>query len=351
MRPAVIRRVQHEDIPRHHLRILFDDRFNTRPHAAEMHRHVRRIRDQVACRIEHGAGEIQPLLDRDARGSILQHRPHLLGNAHVEIVENLQHHRIGLRPHRMRLRPRRHPHQLHMIELGDPSPPPRLDQHHRMRLHQHRRPAHHIPRPQRLAPHEPRLDPPPAEPDRRHQGRLHLRLRPLRHGARRLAQIARLAHRLGLRRLDHQRRLARIEPEPRPVRLLEGRPHRIHLAEPDRQSGIGPLHLQEQRLPQHHPPRRHPLRLDLALRRRPQRIEQSRRRQPPLRRPAPPPAPRSASPEYPPAPSHKPRAKTPSDGSGTASSPAYPQWHTHAAPPPRQTPSGNSPRRHTPAAR
>ena len=51
----------------------------------------------AAVRVEHRAGEIQPLLDVDRIGGVLQRHAHLLGDRHEEVVEDLQHHRIGAR--------------------------------------------------------------------------------------------------------------------------------------------------------------------------------------------------------------------------------------------------------------
>ena len=48
-------------------------------------------------RVEHRAGEVEPLLDVDRIGGVLQRHAHLLGDRHEEVVEDLQHHRIGLR--------------------------------------------------------------------------------------------------------------------------------------------------------------------------------------------------------------------------------------------------------------
>ena len=47
-------------------------------------------------RVEQRAGEIEPLLDVDRIGGVLQRDAHLLGDRHEEIVEDLEHHRIGL---------------------------------------------------------------------------------------------------------------------------------------------------------------------------------------------------------------------------------------------------------------
>ncbi len=61
-----------------------------------MHRHVRRIGDEVAFRIEHRAREIEPLLDVHRLRGVTQRLPHLLGNRHVEVVEHLEQDRVSV---------------------------------------------------------------------------------------------------------------------------------------------------------------------------------------------------------------------------------------------------------------
>jgi hypothetical protein len=55
---------------------------------------VRRIGDQRALAVEQGAGEIEPLLDVDGGGRVLERDPHFLGDCHEEVVEHLERHRI-----------------------------------------------------------------------------------------------------------------------------------------------------------------------------------------------------------------------------------------------------------------
>ena len=62
-----------------------------------MHGHVRRVGDKPAFGIEHGAGEIEPLLDVHAGGGVLQRRAHLLGDRHEEIGEDFERDRIDVR--------------------------------------------------------------------------------------------------------------------------------------------------------------------------------------------------------------------------------------------------------------
>ena len=60
-----------------------------------MHRHVRRVGDQRPSCVEHRAGEVEPLLDVHRIGGVLQRDAHLLGDRHEQVVEHLQHHRVG----------------------------------------------------------------------------------------------------------------------------------------------------------------------------------------------------------------------------------------------------------------
>ena len=61
-----------------------------------MDRNMRRIGDEVAGPIEERAGEIQPFLDVDRRGGVLQRHPHFLGDRHEQVRHDLEHDRIGL---------------------------------------------------------------------------------------------------------------------------------------------------------------------------------------------------------------------------------------------------------------
>ena len=61
-----------------------------------MDRHVRGIGHQCTASVENGTGEIEPFLDVDRIGGVLQRDAHLLGDRHEQVVENLQHNRIGI---------------------------------------------------------------------------------------------------------------------------------------------------------------------------------------------------------------------------------------------------------------
>ena len=48
-----------------------------------------------AVGVEQGAREVEPLLDIDRVGGVLQPSAHLLGDRHEQVVEDLEHHRVG----------------------------------------------------------------------------------------------------------------------------------------------------------------------------------------------------------------------------------------------------------------
>ena len=96
VRAAVVGVVQHVDITAlHGAGVLADHGLDALAHAAQVHRHVRRVGDQVALGIEQRAAEIEPLLDVDRVGGVLQLQAHLLGDVHEQVVEHLQQHRVG----------------------------------------------------------------------------------------------------------------------------------------------------------------------------------------------------------------------------------------------------------------
>ena len=89
-----------------------------------MHRHVRRVGDEPAVAIEHRTGEVEPFLDVDRIGGVLQRDPHLLGDRHEEMIEDLEHDRVGLGADR--LAPghgldARHHHMVFCCDLGTPA--------------------------------------------------------------------------------------------------------------------------------------------------------------------------------------------------------------------------------------
>ena len=94
-----------------------------------MHRHVRRIRDQHAVGVEHGAGEVQALLHVDRVGGVLQRHAHLLGDRHEQVVEDLEHDRIGPRADRGLPGERLDAAQQQVIARGELGLPAGLDHH------------------------------------------------------------------------------------------------------------------------------------------------------------------------------------------------------------------------------
>ena len=96
VRAAVVGVVEHEDVARlHGPRVAADDHLDALAHRAQVHRHVRGVGDQLARRVEDRAGEVEALLDVDRVRGALQPDAHLLGHGHEEVVEDLQHDRVG----------------------------------------------------------------------------------------------------------------------------------------------------------------------------------------------------------------------------------------------------------------
>ncbi len=95
MRAAVVGVVQHIHITRlHGGGILAHHGLDALAHGAQVHRHMRRVGNQVAGGVEQRTAEIEPFLDVDRVGRVLQLQAHLLGNVHEEVVEDLQQHRV-----------------------------------------------------------------------------------------------------------------------------------------------------------------------------------------------------------------------------------------------------------------
>ena len=92
-----------------------------------MHRHVRRIGDQVAVGVEQRAGEVQALLDVDGVRRVLQTQAHLLGNVHEQVVEDLKHHRVGVGADGVLRGARLHARQFDRAVAHQPGLPSRLD--------------------------------------------------------------------------------------------------------------------------------------------------------------------------------------------------------------------------------
>ena len=130
MGAAVVGVVQRVDVARPQaVAAQAQDRAHALAHRAQMHRHVRRIGDQHAVRIEHGAGEVQALLHVDRVGGVLQRHAHLLGDRHEQVVEDLEHDRIGARADRGLPGERLDAAQQQVIARGELGLPAGLDHH------------------------------------------------------------------------------------------------------------------------------------------------------------------------------------------------------------------------------
>ena len=146
MRTTIIRRVEQVNIPRLHVRIGFNDGFHRTIHRTQMHRHMRCIGDKLACRVKHRARKIEPFLDVDGISRLFQRHPHLFGNRHEQIVENLQHHRISRRADRMATGELLGACQNQMLLGGQFALPARFHHGCVMRFNDECRPLDHLPR-------------------------------------------------------------------------------------------------------------------------------------------------------------------------------------------------------------
>ena len=203
--------------------IVADDRLDRAIHRAQMHRHVRRIGDEASLAIEHGAGKIEPLLDVHGIGGVLERHAHLLGDRHEEMVEDLEHDRVGFRSDRLAAR---HgldaPHQ-DMVFRRDLGAPARFDDDRLMRFDDKRRPIGDGADGKRLARKDVRLSPGPMRKETR-RTRLNGRRGRWR-WMRALRQPRRPADRLDGHRLDGDRLVSVDEAEAALVRAFERAPH------------------------------------------------------------------------------------------------------------------------------
>src|ERR1700692_1801980 len=92
---AVIGVVEDVDVAAADVRVALDHHLDRLAHRAEVDRHVRGVGDQAAFTVEHRAGEVEALLDVDRLRGGLQAHAHLLGDRHEQVVEDLQHDRVG----------------------------------------------------------------------------------------------------------------------------------------------------------------------------------------------------------------------------------------------------------------
>ena len=128
MGAAVVGVVEHKHIAGLHAALVFGDHgFDALAHRTQVHRHVRRIGDQVALRVKQRTGKIQTLFDVDRVGGVLQLQTHLLGNVHEQVVEHLQQHRVHPCACGIGHCPWRDPREHQMVQGRQLGAPTRLD--------------------------------------------------------------------------------------------------------------------------------------------------------------------------------------------------------------------------------
>ena len=238
MRAAVVGRVDHVDVARFDpALVVADDGLDRAVHRAEMHRHVRRVRHQRAVVREHRAGEVEPLLDVHRIGGVLQRDAHLLGDRHEQVVEHLEHDRIGLGADRGRALELHDAREHEMVLRRDRGLPAGLDHDGLVRLDDDRRTFDLVAGLELVARVDGGVVPLAAEKNFvRRAGEGSLRARGL---ALLLPELRAAADRFDRHRLDHEVLLAVDEAELRLVRLLEGGLHRGERAGLHHQRGVG----------------------------------------------------------------------------------------------------------------
>jgi len=129
----VVRVIEHIHVAwLHAARVFTDHGLDALAHRAQVHRHVRRVGDQVPLGTEQRTRKVQPLLDVDRVGGVLQLQAHLLGDVHEQVIEHLQQHRIDRGAHRKSLRARHPALQHDVVQFGHAGRPFGLD--HRGRV-------------------------------------------------------------------------------------------------------------------------------------------------------------------------------------------------------------------------
>ena len=148
VRAAVVRVVERVHVAAlHRAGVARDHGLDRLAHRAEVHRHVRRVGDQVAVGVEEGAREVEPLLDVHRVGRVLQLQAHLLGDVHEEVVEDLEQDRIDRRADRAPRLARHRALEDEVVERGDARGPAGLDHRRRVALDDDRRAGDRLARP------------------------------------------------------------------------------------------------------------------------------------------------------------------------------------------------------------
>jgi hypothetical protein len=206
-----------------------------------VHRHVRRVGDQIALRIEQRAGEVQPLLDVDRRRRVRERDAHLLRDRHEQIVEHFEQHRIDPRADRARPLQRLDSSQQQVIQSGDLCAPAWVDHCRGVPLADDCRSHNRVLRPQRVPIVERRVVPLLAKEHGPNDWRSRSACRSGRSSAYlrstfvpTLLRPMRRPHRLRRNRFDHQPPLRHQEPVPQPI-LLQKRARQLRRLGCDRQ--------------------------------------------------------------------------------------------------------------------
>ena len=115
------------------------------------------VRYQAPVGGKDRAREVIPLLDVHRVRGVGQGGAHLLGNAHEQVVEHLEHYWIGIGAHRFARRTGDDPAQDTVATFGDLGLPPRLDHDRADLLGDDRRPEDWLSGTQLIAPEHRRL--------------------------------------------------------------------------------------------------------------------------------------------------------------------------------------------------
>ena len=115
---------------------------------------MRRVGNQMARRIEQRAAEVEPLLDVHRIRRVLQLQPHLLGDVHEEVVEELQQHGVGRSAHRAMHGARRTAVEQQVVKVGQLRLPAGFDHRGGILLGNDGRAGDHVARAQIFAHHQ-----------------------------------------------------------------------------------------------------------------------------------------------------------------------------------------------------
>ncbi len=264
VRAAVVRVVEHIHVAALHGGVALDHGLDRLAHRAQVHRHVRCVGDQFAVGVEERATEVESLLDVHRVGGVLQPQPHLLGDVHEQVVEDLEHHRVGLGADRMLRGARPHARQLDRAGPHEPRLPAGLDHGGRVLLGHDRRAVDGRAGLQRFAHIEAGLEPLLAV--HAHAGVGHRGVARGLHAGGALDEALSDTDRLDRHRFDDQPAVGHQEGEALAVAGLEGLRQLLRRAPGQHQRGVGAPVAQVRVAPQFDLGRRHALARDLVAR-------------------------------------------------------------------------------------